>query len=224
MAASANKPLVWLYGEVRTPPLSAAARLEAGILLRRLQRGDLFGLPHSRPMPAIGVRCHELRIPDENATWQIIYRIDGDAVVIGEVFSKKTPGDAQVSDRLVQAQVQAVRRHRWREGVSDVDKTKQDRLEAAGWRVGDTTDFLELTSEEAAFVELKLALADYLRDMRVRHGWTQAHVARVLGSSQSRVAKMESADASVTVDLLVKSLLTLGASRKQVGQVIARAA
>jgi len=105
-----------------------------------------------------------------------------------------------------------------------VDKTKQSRLEAAGWRVGDTADFLELTSEEAAFIELKLALADYLRDMRVQHGWTQTHVARTLGSSQSRVAKMESADASVTVDLLVKSLLTLGASRKQVGQVIARAA
>ncbi|MEI7815366.1 MAG: type II toxin-antitoxin system RelE/ParE family toxin [Coriobacteriia bacterium] len=90
MTAFANKPLVWLHGEVKTPPLSAAARLEAGLLLRRLQRGDRFGLPHSRPMPAIGVRCHELRIPDENATWRIVYRIDGDAIVIGEVFSKKT--------------------------------------------------------------------------------------------------------------------------------------
>jgi len=105
-----------------------------------------------------------------------------------------------------------------------VDKTKRTRLEAAGWRVGDASDFLELTAEETAFVELKLALADYLRDIRVQHGWTQTHVARVLGSSQSRVAKMEAADASVSVDLLVKSLLALGASRKQVGQVIARAA
>ena len=105
-----------------------------------------------------------------------------------------------------------------------MDKTKQSRLEAAGWRVGDTADFLELTSEEAAFIELKLALADYLRDMRVQHGWTQTYVARTLGSSQSRVAKMEAADSSVTVDLLVKALLTLGASREQVGQVIARAA
>ena len=105
-----------------------------------------------------------------------------------------------------------------------MDSTKRSRLEASGWRVGDAADFLELSSEEAAFIELKLALADYLRDMRVQHGWTQTHVARVLGSSQSRVAKMESADASVSVDLLVKSLLTLGASRKQVGQVIGRAA
>ena len=105
-----------------------------------------------------------------------------------------------------------------------MDKTKKARLEAAGWRVGDAADFLELTTEEAAFVELKLALADYLRDIRVQHGWTQTHVANVLGSSQSRVAKMEAADGSVSVDLLVKSLLTLGASRKEVGQVIARAA
>ena len=105
-----------------------------------------------------------------------------------------------------------------------MDKTKESRLKAAGWRTGDAAEFLELTPEEAAFVELKLALAAYLRDIRVEHGWTQTHVARILGSSQSRVAKMEAADSSVSVDLLVKSLLALGASRKQVGQVISRAA
>lgn len=105
-----------------------------------------------------------------------------------------------------------------------MNKAKENRLKAAGWRVGNASDFLDLTDEEAAFVELKLALADYMRDIRVQHGWTQTHVAHVLGSSQSRVAKMEAADSSVSVDLLVKSLLALGASRKQVGQVIARAA
>ncbi len=85
-----NKPLVWLHGEVKTPPLSAAARLEAGLLLRRLQRGESLSLPHSRPMTAIGPRCHELRIVDESAAWRVIYRIDPDAVIIGDVFSKKT--------------------------------------------------------------------------------------------------------------------------------------
>jgi phage-related protein len=90
MSDSVNKPLVWLHGEVKTPPLSAAARLEAGLLLRRLQRGESLGLPHSRPMTAIGPRCHELRIVDESAAWRIIYRIDSDALVIGDVFSKKT--------------------------------------------------------------------------------------------------------------------------------------
>ncbi|MDA3935514.1 MAG: type II toxin-antitoxin system RelE/ParE family toxin [Actinomycetota bacterium] len=90
MSSSGNKPLVWLHGEVKTPPLSAAARLEAGVFLRRLQRGESLGMPHSRPMKAIGARCHELRIVDEQATWRIVYRIDNDAIVIADVFSKKT--------------------------------------------------------------------------------------------------------------------------------------
>jgi predicted XRE-type DNA-binding protein len=105
-----------------------------------------------------------------------------------------------------------------------MNKARRDRLAAAGWRSGDAADFLQLSEEEAAFVELKLALADYLRDLRVRNSWTQSQVARRLGSSQSRVAKMEAADASVSLDLLVKSLLALGASRSEVGRVIAKAA
>jgi predicted XRE-type DNA-binding protein len=105
-----------------------------------------------------------------------------------------------------------------------MDKAKHDRITAAGWKSGDAADFLELSAEEAAYVELKLALADYLRELRTRNAWTQAQVARRLGSSQSRVAKMEAADASVSLDLLVKSLLALGASRSEVGRVIAQAA
>jgi len=85
-----RKPVIWLYGEVKTPPFSAAARLEAGNLLRQLQEGMLLAMPHSRPMPRIGARCHELRVPDENATWRLVYRLDGDAVIVLEVFSKKT--------------------------------------------------------------------------------------------------------------------------------------
>jgi len=61
-----------------------------GVLLRRLQAGERIGLPHSRPMPSIGKRCHELRIPDDNLTWRIIYQTHADAIVIGEVFAKKT--------------------------------------------------------------------------------------------------------------------------------------
>lgn len=86
----ADKPLVWLHGEIRTPPFSAAARLEAGVLLRHLQRGDKLSLPHSRPMPDVGTRCHELRIRDETRIWRIIYRADPDAIVIAEVFAKTT--------------------------------------------------------------------------------------------------------------------------------------
>jgi phage-related protein len=85
-----DKPLVWLHGEVQTPPFSSAARIEAGYLLRRLQMGEKLLLPHSRPMPTIGARCHELRINDENKTWRIVYRIDDDAIVVFEVFDKKS--------------------------------------------------------------------------------------------------------------------------------------
>jgi phage-related protein len=84
-----EKPLVWLHGEIKTPPFTASARLEAGFLLRKLQKGELLGLPHSRPMPSIGLRCHELRINDSQGTWRIIYRFDEDAIVILEVFQKK---------------------------------------------------------------------------------------------------------------------------------------
>ncbi|MBI2247420.1 MAG: type II toxin-antitoxin system RelE/ParE family toxin [Armatimonadetes bacterium] len=85
-----DKPLVWLHGEVKTPPFSQAGRVKAGYLLRRLQRGERLEMPHSRPMPSIAPRCHELRIDDGEATWRIIYRIDADAIAILEVFSKKT--------------------------------------------------------------------------------------------------------------------------------------
>lgn len=85
-----DKPLVWLEGEIKTPPFTKEARIEAGILLRRLQQGENIGIPHARPMSAIGPRCYELRIRDKNRNWRIIYRIDPDAIVIAEVFVKKT--------------------------------------------------------------------------------------------------------------------------------------
>jgi phage-related protein len=86
----ADKPLVWLHGEIKTPPFSKDARVETGVLLRRLQEGELLSMPHSRPMPSIGSRCHELRIVDKDHNWRIVYRIDVDAIVIAAVFEKKT--------------------------------------------------------------------------------------------------------------------------------------
>ncbi|MBC8392324.1 MAG: type II toxin-antitoxin system RelE/ParE family toxin [Deltaproteobacteria bacterium] len=87
---STPKPLVWLHGEITTPPFSEKARIETGYLLRQLQKGRKLSLPESRPMPSIGIRCHELRINDENVIWRIIYRTYSDAILILEVFSKKT--------------------------------------------------------------------------------------------------------------------------------------
>lgn len=91
----ADKPLVWLHGEVTTPPFSKDARIEAGGLLRRLQRGESLSMPHSRPMPTIGKRCHELRIIDGDVTWRIPYYLGLEAVVILAVFEKKTQATPQ---------------------------------------------------------------------------------------------------------------------------------
>jgi phage-related protein len=87
---TSDKPLLWLHGEIKTPPLSSQARIEAGYLLRMLQTGQKLPLPYSRPLTIIGPRCHELRIPDQNKTWRIVYRLDRDAILILEVFEKKT--------------------------------------------------------------------------------------------------------------------------------------
>ena len=85
-----DKPLRWLHGEVKTPPFTAAARLQAGWLLRQLQQGDNLSMPHSRPLPVIGARCHELRVRDKDKNWRLIYRIDDDRILIVEVFNKTT--------------------------------------------------------------------------------------------------------------------------------------
>lgn len=103
-----DKPLVWLRGEVQTPPFSAEARREAGFQLRMLQRGEKLVMPKSRPMPSVGRRCHELRIPDQNHSWRILYRIDRDAILILHVFSKKS---GQTPKSVIEACKDVVKRY-----------------------------------------------------------------------------------------------------------------
>jgi phage-related protein len=85
-----SKPVIWLHGEIKTPPFSTAARTEAGVLIRMLQDGINLGMPHSRPMPSIGKRCHELRVTDRDKIWRVFYRIDRNAILILGVVLKKT--------------------------------------------------------------------------------------------------------------------------------------
>ena len=99
---------------------------------------------------------------------------------------------------------------------------KRKSLEFAGWKVGTAEEFLDLTEAEAALVDMKLALSEGLRDLRVRRRLTQTEVAEAIGSSQSRVAKMEAADPSVSMDLLVRALLRLGASSEAVASLVSR--
>lgn len=86
----ADKPLVWLHGEVKTPPFSREARLEAGYFLRLLQMGEKLSMPQARTMASISSGCYELRVNDKRVTWRIIYRVDADAIIILEVFTKKS--------------------------------------------------------------------------------------------------------------------------------------
>ncbi|MCH8235746.1 MAG: type II toxin-antitoxin system RelE/ParE family toxin [Chloroflexi bacterium] len=90
MRLDQGKPIIWLSGEIKTPPFSTEARVEAGVLLRQVQRGESPAAPHSRPMPVIEARCHELRIRERNKIWRVIYRTDHDAVIVLAVFQKTT--------------------------------------------------------------------------------------------------------------------------------------
>ena len=99
-------------------------------------------------------------------------------------------------------------------------QAKRAKLEAKGWKVGSAEEFLDLAAEEAAYIEMKLALSEKLKQKRQRKNMTQAELARLVRSSQSRVAKMEAGDPSVSIDLLMKSLLALGVSKKELGRSI----
>ena len=101
-----------------------------------------------------------------------------------------------------------------------MDKGKKARLENQGWKVGTVAEFLDLTVEESTYIEMKLALSEKLKERRLRKKLTQAQLATAIESSQSRVAKMEAGDPTVSIDLLVKSLLALGVSKKELGRTI----
>ena len=103
-----------------------------------------------------------------------------------------------------------------------MDKEKKARLKAHGWAIGSTEEFLNLTPEEAAYIELRLKLSDAVREYRKKKHLTQAQLAELLQSSQSRVAKVEAADESVSLDLLIRSLLILGATLQELAKVITR--
>ena len=102
-----------------------------------------------------------------------------------------------------------------------MDKKKRERLEKAGWKVGSAEEFLGLSAEEARYVELRLALSEGVRLQRVKAGLSQEELARRIGSSQSRVSKLEKADPAVSLDLMVRSMLAAGATRRDIAATIA---
>jgi DNA-binding XRE family transcriptional regulator len=208
-----DKPLVWLRGEVKTPPFSAAARVEAGGLLRRLQRASGW-VCRTRGRCR---RCHELRIGDAGKIWRVVYRLDGDAVVIAEYFKRRRSRRRRESFRSAVAGWPCTTLPR---EETEMDARKRKRLEAAGWRVGSAAEFLGLSAEEAALVETRLAVSGALRQRRERQGVTQAALAKRLRSSQSRVAKMEAGDPSISLDLLLRAFFATGATKRDLARVL----
>jgi predicted XRE-type DNA-binding protein len=101
-----------------------------------------------------------------------------------------------------------------------MESTKRQKLEAAGWKVGTVAEFLELTPEEEAIIEIRLSLSKSLKQLRKQQELSQQKLAENINSSQSRVAKMEASDSSVSIDLLIKSLLSLGATRADIAMAI----
>src|SRR5438094_5314853 len=124
--------------------------------------------------------------------------------------------------RHMQEKAEALRQPGLADGcLCSMNSTKKARLEAAGWKVGTAAEFLGLNKQEAAFVEMKLALARCLHALRIRRKLSQSRVAELVGSSQSRVAKMESGDPSVSVDLLLRSVLAIGGSPTEIVRALA---
>jgi DNA-binding XRE family transcriptional regulator len=105
-----------------------------------------------------------------------------------------------------------------------MDEEKRKKLEAQGWRIGDTQEFLGLSDEDIAYIDIKIALSQMIRELRRQQKLTQQQIAKLIGSSQSRVAKIEAGDPSVSIDLQVKSLIKMGATKEDVGKVISRGA
>ena len=160
----------------------------------------------------MGRRCHELRILDAKSNWRVIYRIDADAMVILEVFPQKT----SVTPKGV------IDTCRPRPKRMTMRARKNSKLNSNGWKVGTAKDFPGLSDEEEAYIDLRLRLAEGLKARRRARGVTQVEMAKSIKSSQSRVAKMEAGHPTVSLDLLLRSLLALGATNRELAAIISR--
>lgn len=101
-----------------------------------------------------------------------------------------------------------------------MEKKKREELEEKGFRVGSAADFLKLSPEEEAYIDIRLDISNLVKKQRAKRGWTQEQLARAIGSSQSRIAKLEGGDHGISMDLMIKALLSLGTSKKQIGKLL----
>ena len=161
-------------------------------------------------MPSIGTRCHELRIQDESRSWRLFYRIDTDAIVVILWTEKKTNKTPDEVIDLCRKRLKIYDAEAYR-----MEKAKRERLQKKGWKVGDVDEFLGLSPAEMAIVEMKASLAKALIAKRKACGETQVSAAAMAKTSQSRYAKVEHADPSVSLELMIKMFFSLGADKKE---------
>jgi phage-related protein len=194
------KHLIWLSAEIKTPPFYRSVRIEVGFLLQQLLNGELPTLPMSKPMSSIGDRSHELRVNDlnNNKNWRVIYQIDDDAIIILDVFAKTTK---KTPDRIIDRSQQRLRLY------------DPQNLAANGWQIGTITEFLRLSPEEVMTIEIRLSLSKYLERLK------QEQLAKN-PSTNPRIPKVESVDPSVSIDLLIRSLVEIGATREGIALAI----
>jgi phage-related protein len=194
------KHLIWLADEIKTPPFYRSVRIEVGFLLQQLLNGELPTLPMSKPMSSIGDFCHELRVNDlnNNKNWRVIYRIDDDAIIILEVFAKTTK---KTPDNIIDRCQKRLRSY------------DPQNLAAHGWNIGSITQFLKLSPEEIMTIEIRLSLSKYLERLK------QEQLAKN-PSTNPRIPKVESVDPSVSIDLLIRMLVEIGATREGIAMAI----
>jgi DNA-binding XRE family transcriptional regulator len=165
-------------------------------------------------MPVLGPRRHDLRIHDSEtgSTWRVVYRADADEIVVVDVFAKKTQATPKQAIALCKQRLRD-----WDRDDSTrmaMDAKKKRKLQKMGGRVATVAEFIDLSEAEAAVVELRLELAGAVRKKRAAAGMTQAQLAKAIGSSQARVAKMEGGDPQASIESLVRALAALGAKAR----------
>lgn len=186
------------------------------MLLRLLQRGEQLGMPQAEPLPDVGKRCSVLRVRDAGHNWRIIYRIDRDAVLILEVYVKKTP---KIPHEVIERWQDRLKRYdeevkapKSNPGSEDtlMDVTKRKAIEAAGWKVGDAADLLGMSDEERQLLDTRVELAQAVRRQREALHLSQKQLGAMLKTSQPRVAKIERAASDVSMDQLIRAFTAAG--------------
>jgi hypothetical protein len=198
--------LVWLPWFAGAPPFSERARLQLACAFIRLQHRGLQVLPHPKARPGLPQDVLTSGVRDPPVDREITYRVDHDVIIVLEVL----PAESEVRGETFAI----IRR------LNDYQARRGD-LSGSAWQCGGVGDFLGLTRQQADLAAVRVRLGERLMRLRWQHGWIQTEMAARLHASRATVSRMESADISVSLDAMIRTLLELGLSPRQLGFAIA---